>query len=497
MLVLSTIHRATRERQPFPFIKNRGERRMMSSQSRYFMPNADMKLGNRYELQECLGDGSYGWVWRASNLQDDKVVAVKIPKQMGRSDEELAEGSALVGRPSHPNVVEIYWMGRVPPQREWYVIEMEYFPSSTLARLLDIGEQGLVLRYDKILDLFSQILEGVKHLHRFGVAHRDIKPQNILVSGERLKLADFGSSFMPEDLYTRIRENGGTILYSAPEVVGISSRLKDEGAYFLADIYSLGVLLYHLVTSRLPHDTLSQVARHQPFPKPSELNNTVSPQLENLIMKCLAASPEDRWQSVEELAQAYRTVRQTQKAFGELKRLVPYTEVDIDWSSDVVKSLETEDYRRAEQIARQEYERSEDRQAFVIMIKALIKEERYFECIDLFKSHPEILSQPDFLGKELRRQSLTVYLKTRHIPEAAQVLKKCLEEDQEAPDLLLKKASILGLQARYQEASEILLNLNRQYPNKPAILKRLALVFEQLRDQGKAVAFRRAYEKYR
>ncbi len=468
----------------------------MGSQSRYFMPNADMKLGNRYELLECLGDGSYGWVWRATNLPDDKVVAVKIPKQMGRSDEELAEGSALVGRPSHPNVVEIYWMGRVPPQREWYVIEMEYFPSSTLARLLDVGEQGLVLRYDKVLDLFSQVLEGVKHLHRFGIAHRDIKPQNILVSGERLKLTDFGSSFMPEELYARTRENGGTILYSAPEVIGVSAKLKDEGAYYRADIYSLGVLLYHLVTSRLPHDTLSQVARHQPFPKPSELNSTISPQLENLIMKCLAASPENRWDSVEELAQAYRVVRQTQKAFGELQRLTPFAQADTDWSTDAVKFLETEDYLRAGQIARQEYERSEDKQAFLIMVKALIKEGRYFDCIDFFKGHPEILSQTDFLGKELRRQSLMVYLKTRHISEAAQVLKICLKEEPDAPELLLKKASILGLQARYKEASEILIKLNRQYPNKPAILKRLALVFEQLRDQGKAAAFRRAYEKF-
>ena len=249
MLMFSTIHRATGEGQSPPFIANRSQRLVMGSQSQYFMPNADMKLGNRYELLECLGDGSYGWVWRATNLQDDKVVAVKIPKQMGRSDAELAEGSALVGRPSHPNVVEIYWMGRVPPQREWYALEMEYFPSSTLARLLDVGEQGLVLRYDKVLDLFSQVLEGVKHLHRFGIAHRDIKPQNILVSGEQLKLTDFGSSFMPEDLYTRTRENGGTVLYSAPEVVGVSTKLKDEGAYFRADIYSLGVLLYHLVTS--------------------------------------------------------------------------------------------------------------------------------------------------------------------------------------------------------------------------------------------------------
>ena len=469
---------------------------MMGSQSRYFMPNADMTLGNRYELVECLGDGSYGWVWRATNLQDEKEVAVKIPKQMGRSDAELAEGSALVGRPSHPNVVEIYWMGRVPPQREWYVLEMEYFPSSTLARLLDVGEQGLVLRYDKVLDYFSQVLEGLKHLHRFGIAHRDIKPQNILVSGEQLKLTDFGSSFMPEDLYTRTRENGGTVLYSAPEVVGISTKLKDEGAYFRADIYSLGVLLYHLVTSRLPHDTLSQVARHQPFPKPSELNSTVSPQLENLIMKCLAAAPENRWDSVEELSQAFRTVRQTQKAFGELHRLTPYAKADIDWSADAVKFLETGDYRRAGQIARQEFERSEDKHAFLMMIKSLIKEGRYFDCIDFFKGHPEILKQADFLGRELRRQSLTVYLKARHISEAALVLKICLKENPDAPDLLLKKASVLGLKARYKEASEILLRLNRQYPNKPAILKRLSLVFEQLRDEGKSTAFRRAFEKH-
>jgi serine/threonine-protein kinase len=445
---------------------------------------------------ECLGDGSYGWVWRATNLPDDKVVAVKIPKQMGRSDEELAEGSALVGRPSHPNVVEIYWMGRVPPQREWYAIEMEYFPSSTLAHLLDVGEQGLVLRYDKVLDLFAQVLEGVKHLHRLSIAHRDIKPQNILVSGERLKLTDFGSSFMPEELYARTRENGGTILYSAPEVVGVSSRLRDEEAYFRADIYSLGVLLYHLVTSRLPHDTLSQVARHQPFPRPSELNSTVSPQLEQLIMKCLDASPENRWNSAQELAQAYHAVRQSQKAYGEIQRLIPYSETDIDWSTDAVQLLGTEDYQRAGQIARQEYERSQDKQAFLIMVKALIKEERYFDCIDFFKAHPEILKQTDYLGGELRRQALTVYLKTRHISDASQVLKICLKDDPDAPDLLLKKASVLGLQARYKEASEILLTLNRKFPNKPAILKRLALVFEQLRDEGKAAAFKRAYEKH-
>ena len=125
---------------------------------------------------------------------------------------------------SHPNVVSVYWMGRVPPEREWYVIEMEYFPSVTLAQLLDDGDQGFVTSYAKMLGIFAQVLAGVTHLHALGMSHGDIKPQNVLVSGDHAKITDFGSSILPEDMYARTRENGGTILYSAPEVVGSTRR---------------------------------------------------------------------------------------------------------------------------------------------------------------------------------------------------------------------------------------------------------------------------------
>lgn len=212
-------------------------------------------------------------------------------------------------------------------------------------------------------------------------------------------------------------------------------------------------------------------------------------------MKCLACSPTKRWESAEEFALAFRDVRQKQKAFGELKQLTSYENSSIDWSTDAIRYFETEDYSRAGQIARKEYESSKDPQAFLIMIKSLFKEERYFDCINAFNCHPEIMNQNDFLGRELRTWSLNVYLKTRHVIEAAQVLETCLEEDPDSPDLLFKKATILGLQARYKDSSEILLRLNRQYSNNPAILKRLSLVFEQLRDPGKAAAFMRAYMK--
>ena len=84
--------------------------------------------------------------------------------------------------------------------------------------------------------VFEQVLEGCAHLHRVGMSHGDIKPQNILVSADRVKLADFGSSVLPEDMYARTRENGGTILYSAPEIVGATMSTRDNNARFLSDI---------------------------------------------------------------------------------------------------------------------------------------------------------------------------------------------------------------------------------------------------------------------
>ena len=92
-------------------------------------------------MLECLGDGSYGWVWRAAKRANHAIVALKIPKEQGARNDDLAEGSALINQASHPNVGRVYWMGRVPPEREWYVIKMDYFPSVMLAELLDQGDQ--------------------------------------------------------------------------------------------------------------------------------------------------------------------------------------------------------------------------------------------------------------------------------------------------------------------------------------------------------------------
>jgi serine/threonine protein kinase len=463
--------------------------------TKFFVPRADRRLGDRYELVECLGDGSYGWVWKAQRIADAAIVAVKIPKAQGKRNEELAEGSPLVGQTPHPCVADVYWMGRVPPEREWYVIEMEYFPSVTLAQMLDQAEEGFVASYAKLLAVFEQVLQGCAHLHRIGMSHGDIKPQNILVSAERVKLTDFGSSVLPEDMYARTRENGGTILYSAPEIVGATFATRDASARYLSDIYSLGVLLYHLVTARLPHDTLSQVARHVPFARAREINSSVSQPLDEFIDGCLKLTPEERWPSVDAMLEVFRHVRRAQLDFTPTRAIAQARAAHEDWSTQAVRLVERGDYRDAELVARAEFESSRDEQAFLIMAQASYREERFFDCIRDIEARPDVVSSPNATGAELRRLALAAYLDVLQVDEARTLVERCLGETPDAPDLLLKQASILALDAKYEQAAEQLLALHRRLPGRPAILRRLVAVFEQMRDTGKAAAFLRAYQK--
>jgi serine/threonine protein kinase len=195
------------------------------------------------------------------------------------------------------------------------------------------------------------------------MSHGDIKPQNILVSAECVKLTDFGSSVLPEDMYARTRENGGTILYSAPEIVGVTLSTRDATARFLSDIYSLGVLLYHLVTARLPHDTLSQVARHRTVSRAPARSTPPYHRLStNLSTHCLEARADRpmadyRWDAggvsrgatrptpVHSHAHCLRQCSVRRKRIGPPRQFV---------------SLIAGDYRDAEIVARAEFEASRD-----------------------------------------------------------------------------------------------------------------------------------------
>lgn len=469
----------------------------MSVLDHIFRLHSGAILGNRYRLDRCLGDGTYGFVWKAERLSDHQTVALKIPKHQGGRNTDIEEGRSLVGAEPHPSLVAVYWMGRIPPEHELFAIEMEFFNSHTLAFLLDHQDGGMIASYRKLLDLYEQILNGVCHLHRFGITHGDIKPQNILVSGDAAKLTDFGASLTSQDIYLRTRENGGTILYSPPELAGLAVRQKDPALAVAHDIYSLGVLLYQLLTGRLPHDTLAQVVRHTPFPRPRELSASVLPALDELVMRALEQLPENRWRSAEAMHHAFLLAQRAQFAVSLPPSAATQSQLEMaaDWSSRVVQLMEQEAWRDAEIAAAAEFRRSGDAHAFLLMVRAAAHDGRYFDVLRILADHPELLHQESPVIGDLELLSLEANLRTERINDAALIIDRCLERQGNDNALLLKKASILGLQARFHDSAQILIDLNKRLPHRCAILKRLVLVHEQLREPQLAEAFRRVLAK--
>ncbi|MBT0664923.1 serine/threonine protein kinase [Geobacter pelophilus] len=464
----------------------------MSSLDRLFQLLPQRQLGDRYRLDRCLGDGTYGYVWKAERLSDNAIVAVKIPKAQGGKNSDLEEGRSLIEAPRHRNVIDIYWMGRVLPEKEVFAIEMEYFNSSTLSFILDARDDRFVASYRYLLGIYEQVLDGVTHLHQLGVTHGDIKPQNILVQGDHAKITDFGSSMYTQDIYARSRENGGTVLYSPPEFAGLTTRQRDGSPGIAHDIYSLGVLLYQLLTGHLPHDTLAQVVRHAPFPKPRELNSSICPNLEKVVLRCLEMKPEDRWHSVDELRNAFNKAYHVQMAFNtDRPYMVDAHQPQGDWSSRTLDLMEKEEWRSAENVASTEYKQSGDPFAFLLMIRAAFRDERYFDVLQSLEASPEMLVNETSVIGDLEYLALESYLRTERIYDAARMVDRCVERQGDLPGLLLRKASILGLMARYEESRDMLLLLNKMLPRRQAILRRLVMVYEQLRDFDQVDAFRR------
>lgn len=469
---------------------------MMNISSAHFLPGTGKQLGNKYVLLDCLGDGTHGWVWRSQRLSDDQVVAVKIPKNLSSSDRSLAEGKELIGIEPHPNVIQIYDMGRIPPEKEWYAIEMEYFPSESLAQKLERRSHHFGNTYDRLFNIYAQVLEAVGYLAtlKHPVSHGDIKPHNILIGqGDHVKLTDFGSSALPEEIYVRTRENGGTVLYSAPEFCDCVSRKGSFEELLAGDIYSLGVLLYQLTTGRLPHDTQAQVLRHDTFAKPREINSTICPALEDVMLKCLQRMPADRFASIDELKAAFNRAATLQGQQAPMVHLSYVATPSRDWSSEVVEALEKTEYQKAAAIANAEFRRSRDPGALLQELNALYRGALWFDFEKVVAGLDEgSLSVEGTIGTHIRELVVKVYMKLRKLDLAKQILDVAKKLGDQSFELSMCEASIVAMQTRYPEARSQLETLNREYPMHPMVLRRLVLVCEQERDYDAAAGYLRA-----
>lgn len=272
-------------------------------------------LGNRYEILGRVGSGAMGTVYRARDRKLDDVVALKMlnsestrdPEQLERLKSEIR----LARRITHPNVLRThdFWELDGKP-----VISMEYVRGITLSQLLDNSGR---LKLAAGLRVCSQVLQGLRAAHEAGILHRDIKPANIILDQSgNARLMDFGISRQVMNHDQNLTQPGmivGTPNYLAPEVV------LGESADQRSDLYSVGVMMSEVFTGQLPYrgETSMQVclAHVQDEPdRPSKAWPEIPERLEQIILKCLAKKPDQRFPDAEALLKELVQVRRRSAA---------------------------------------------------------------------------------------------------------------------------------------------------------------------------------------
>ena len=262
---------------------------------------------DRYTLVEKLGSGGMGEVYKGHHASLDQYRAVKIlpphlsqhPELVERFLREAKRGAALV----HPNIVRLEHVGE---QDGLHYLVMDYVPGRSLRQLID--EHG-PLSPERAARILLQVCRALTYAHAAGVVHRDVKPSNILVEETgRAVLTDFGIARWAESEDPALTAAGscvGTPEYTSPE------QIRGEAVDGRSDVYSLGVVLYEVLTGELPFRArLRNNVRRQQLDKvpdpPRFYNPTIPPALDEVALKALAKSPDERYASTEELEQALR-----------------------------------------------------------------------------------------------------------------------------------------------------------------------------------------------
>jgi eukaryotic-like serine/threonine-protein kinase len=248
----------------------------------------------QYEIIEEINRGSMGIVYKVRDLTLDEIVAIKVLNDFLCTDPHAVERFKQEARSSrkltHNNIVRIHDMFDLDEKK---IISMEFIEGENLKTLL---ARHLTLTEDQVLTYLVQICEGLAYAHRLQVVHRDIKPANIMITDHGLlKITDFGIAKLLTDHQTKAGTViMGTPLYMAPEQI--------EGCKVdnRCDIYSLGIMLYEMVTGRPPFNDGNieyQHIHHGVAP----IKVGISERLNKIIMKCVEKKPEDRFQAVEEI----------------------------------------------------------------------------------------------------------------------------------------------------------------------------------------------------
>ena len=257
-------------------------------------------IGGRYEIEETIGAGGMSDVYKAKDHTLGRNVAIKVLKSEFAQDNAFvekfrAEAQAAAGL-EHPNIVNVYDVGC---QDGDYYIVMEYIEGITLKKYIEAKGR---LSYKEALSIAIQVGRGIAAAHEKNIIHRDIKPQNIMISTDgKVKVTDFGIARAASTATSTISSDViGSVHYSSPEQVR-NGYVSDR-----SDIYSLGIVMYEMVTGQVPFDgesTVSVAIKHlqEEVPTPAAIAQDLPVSLEKIILKCTQKSPDRRYSSMEDL----------------------------------------------------------------------------------------------------------------------------------------------------------------------------------------------------
>src|SRR5712691_12105884 len=276
-------------------------------------------INDRYTVVEQIGHGGMGRVYKALQAPLDRVVALKVLGAGHDRDPNFYKRffleASVTAKLTHPNTITLYDYGRT--QDGIFFIAMEYIAGRTLSQAM---QQDGPLSQDRVVHIAQQICRSLREAHALGIIHRDLKPANVMLLRQHddhdfVKVLDFGlvKFFHGENLDGDIT-NAGTFMgsphYIAPE------QARNQGPDQRCDIYSLGVLLYQMLTGKVPFtapapvDIILKHLHDAPVP-PRELRPElkIAPELEQIVLRCLAKGREERLQSMDELLVQLKAVR--------------------------------------------------------------------------------------------------------------------------------------------------------------------------------------------
>ncbi|MGB3092597.1 MAG: protein kinase [Candidatus Zixiibacteriota bacterium] len=275
---------------------------------------------SHYKIEKKIGAGGMGEVFLARDTRLNRNVALKFLPQDYTSDPEVKSrfmreaqaGAAL----NHPNIITVY---EVAEHQNRSYIAMEYVDGESLKDLAERKD----LRLSEIMGIGMQIGAGLAKAHEAGIVHRDIKPQNVLIGkDDRARIVDFGLAKLKGDLkITRAGSTLGTVSYMSPE------QAQGEEVDRRSDVFSLGVMLYEMITGRLPFQgehqaaILNSIVNQQPQPL-ARYNSKVSPELERIVSKTLSKDKAERYQHADDLLADLRREQRTSEQLGSSELLV-------------------------------------------------------------------------------------------------------------------------------------------------------------------------------